>query len=81
EHAYCKPLDDERLRPLENSFSTMSVIGHGTLTRYPLIALGKLGLPITKSVPWHLGKIDDAICSMIPGARRMGSSVAVLATK
>ncbi len=81
EHAHCKPLTDDRLRPLESSFSTMSVVGHGTLTRYPLIALGKLGLPIKKSVPWHLGKIDDAVCSIIPGARRLGSSVAVLATK
>ncbi len=81
EHAFCKPLTDERLQPLKSSFSTMSVVGHGTLTRYPLIALEKLGIPISKSVPWHLGKIDDGICSLIPSVRRMGSSVAVLATK
>jgi uncharacterized protein YbaR (Trm112 family)/SAM-dependent methyltransferase len=81
EHAYCKPLTAQRLEPLKDSFSASTVIGHGTLSRYPFLALEKFGVPISKTLPWHIGKIDDAICSLIPAARRMGSSVAVLGTK
>jgi uncharacterized protein YbaR (Trm112 family)/SAM-dependent methyltransferase len=81
EDAYCKPLTGERLEPLANAFSSFSVVGHGTMTRYPLLAVEKLGVPVPKWIPWHVGKIDDALSSLIPGARRMGSSVAVLAIK
>jgi uncharacterized protein YbaR (Trm112 family) len=81
EHAYCKPLTDDRLGSLKTSFSQAEVIGHGTLTRYPLLAVEKIGIPINKLIPWHIGKIDDTICSLIPAVRKMGSSVAVLATK
>lgn len=81
EDAYCRPLNTERLEPLSRSFSTSSLVGHGTFTRYPILALDKLGLKFSKSIPWHVGKIDDAIASLIPGLRKLGSSVAVLATK
>jgi len=81
EDAYCRPLDARRLEPLGGSFSDFRVVHHGTATRYPLIGLEKLGLPVPKAVPWYLGKIDDAAFAVIPPLRRMGSSIAVLATK
>ena len=81
EDAYCRPLNRTRVGPLKSAFSSFEVVGHGTLTRYPFLALEKFGVPINKQVPWHIGRIDDAICSIIPGFRKMGSSVAVLATK
>ncbi len=81
EDAYCRPLTNDRVSPLKHSFSSFELIGHGTVTRYPFLALEKFGFSISKSIPWHIGRIDDALCSLIPGARRMGSSVTVLATK
>lgn len=81
EDAYCRPLDATRLEPLNNSFSEVRIIHHGSVTRYPLIALEKLGVKVSKAVPWYLGKADDAVCSAIPTIRNMGSSIAVLAKK
>lgn len=81
EDAYCRPIDADRLSPIERSFSSISVIQHGTITRYPLIAMDKMGLPISRALPWYLGKVDDRVCSLLPGFRRWGSSIAVLATK
>ncbi len=81
EDAYCRPLTSERLKSLDISFSSTSLIRHGTLTRYPLLALEKFGIPINKALPWHAGKMDDAISSLIPGMRKMGSSISVLGTK
>lgn len=81
EAAYCRPINAERLAPVHDAFSSIALSRHGTIARYPLIALEKFGLPISRSVPWHLGKADDAFCSLIPGLRNLGSSIAILATK
>lgn len=81
EDAYCRPLTAERLQVLAGSFTSSSLIRHGALTRYPLIALEKFGLTISKALPWHVGKVDDAIASLIPGMRKMGSSISILGTK
>ncbi|MBK9153756.1 MAG: methyltransferase domain-containing protein [Chloracidobacterium sp.] len=81
EDAYCRPLDARRLAPSWRPFSEVRIIHHGAVTRYPLIALEKLGLKVPKALPWYLGKGDDAVASLIPPIRRMGSSIAVLAKK
>ena len=81
EAAYCRPLTKARIEPLAKSFRTAHVIQHGTLTRYPFLALSKLGINVSKSIPWYFGKVDDAVCSLIPGMRGMGSSIAVLGSK
>ena len=40
-----------------------------------------LGLPL--SIEWseRLARADDFICNLIPGARKWGSALAILATK
>lgn len=81
EDAYCTPLTAKRVIPMKEQFSSFQLIQHGTITRYAFLALDKFGVKITKYLPWHVGKIDDAICSVIPGMRRMGSSIAVLGNK
>lgn len=78
---YCRPLTSSRIEPLHEIFVNSRVIQHGTLLRYPLLALNKFGVSCTLSTAWRLNQIDDALCSLIPGLRRMGSSVAILATK
>jgi uncharacterized protein YbaR (Trm112 family)/SAM-dependent methyltransferase len=78
---YCRPLDQIRVAPIHDVFNNARVVQHGTLTRYPLLALNKLGLSSNLPVAWFLNKADDAVCSVIPGLRRLGSSVALLGTK
>ena len=81
EDAYCRPLTPERIKPLKEAFKKSHVLQHGTITRYGFLALEKFGINVSKYIPWYVGKVDDAICSIIPGLRGMGSSIAVLADK
>jgi len=80
-NVHCRPLTSSRIEPLFESFSHAEIIHHGTLSRYPMIALGKLGLSLGMTAAWKVTRVDDAICSLIRPLRRFGSSVAVLATK
>lgn len=81
EDAYCTPLTPKRVEPMKQAFTASRLVQHGTITRYGFLALSKFGINVNKHVPWYVGKIDDAICSIIPGMRRMGSSIAVLGSK
>jgi SAM-dependent methyltransferase len=78
EEVHCRPLDARRLAPLQDSFSRFAVIQHGVFTRYPMIALHKVGIRTPYRLAWKLTKIDDAVASTLR-LRRYGSSVAVLA--
>jgi uncharacterized protein YbaR (Trm112 family) len=78
---YCKPLTEARLEPVKQLFTNFQVVQHGTLTRYPLLALNKFGINSSLAVAWQANQIDDAISSVIPGMRGMGSSVLILCEK
>jgi uncharacterized protein YbaR (Trm112 family) len=78
---YCKPLTAERLEPVKQLFEKYQIVQHGTLTRYPLLALNKFGINSSLSVVWHANQVDDAVSSLIPGMREMGSSIVVLCEK
>ena len=78
---HCKPLNPGRVAPFYEAFSTTRLIQHGTLTRYPLLALQKFGIASSLSTAWTCMQWDDRICSFIPGFRKMGSSVALIGTK
>ncbi len=79
--AFCRPLTRQRIAPLKDTFADHAVIQHGSLTRYPLLALAKLGLSSSLETVWRLNRLDDALCSLLPGFRRMGSSVVCLGRK
>jgi uncharacterized protein YbaR (Trm112 family)/SAM-dependent methyltransferase len=78
---YCRPLTPARIAPLRDAFSETKIVQHGTLTRYPFLALKKFGIDSSLAIVRAVGRIDDALCSLIPGLRSMGSSVAVLGRK
>jgi len=78
---YCRPMTRARIEPLFNSFGQASVIQHGTLTRYPMLALRKLGLKLPQSLIWRINALDDRLCSRVPGLRAKGSSAAVLGAR
>lgn len=77
-NAHCSPLDQERMRALNRSFQSSSVVHHGALLRYPLLALGKFGIGNSAEFVWKAIRLDDALASASPRIRQAGSSVAVL---
>jgi len=80
EQVHCRPLDRKRLAPLGDSFPAFRVVQHGTFTRYPMLALEKLGLATPGWLAWKLTELDDALSSLL-GLRAYGSSVAIMAEK
>ena len=74
---FCRPLTTARVGPLFDAFDAARVVHHGTFARYPLIALGKLGVVPSRRVLRAVAEIDDKIASALR-LRRFGSSVAVL---
>jgi len=81
DHASCQPLTKKRLEPFHEAFRDSRVIHHGTMLRYPLLLLHKLGFPSSLSTARLFNRLDDGFCSMIPGLRRMGGSIALLGEK
>ena len=80
-NVFCRPLTQARVAPLFTSFGQAKKEQYGTLTRYPVLALSKFGISVPFRMMWQLYRIDDAVCSCIPGMRGFGSSVALFGTK
>lgn len=78
---FCSPMTAERVRPLKGFFSSVNVIHHGALTRYPTIVAQKAGLRLSLPRAEWITRLDDAVCDCIPGARNFGSGLCLLATK
>ncbi len=78
---HCRPLTKRRIDSLYKTFRTASIKQHGTLFRYPLLALSKLGIKTSLETAWRINCVDDAICSLVPGLRGFGSSIAVFSEK
>jgi uncharacterized protein YbaR (Trm112 family)/SAM-dependent methyltransferase len=74
----CRPMEVERVRPLFHTFDSASVLHHGTFTRYPLIALGKLGIRPRSETVDRITRFDDRLATR-SSLRKYGSSVALLA--
>jgi len=75
---HCRPMTAARVEPLFAAFDDARVVHHGSLTRYALIALERLGHSVKISTAWKINAIDDFVCSFVPPLRRMGSSIALL---
>jgi ubiquinone/menaquinone biosynthesis C-methylase UbiE/uncharacterized protein YbaR (Trm112 family) len=80
-NAFCSPLDKRRVSPIYSAFSNAQYIQHGSLTRYPAIVAQKAGIALSVPRAAWVADIDDTICNCIPFARKLGSGVALLATK
>ena len=80
-NAFCSPLDKSRIAPLFGAFRRAECTQHGSLTRYPSIVAQKAGIKLSVPQAAWITDVDDAICNCIPFARKLGSGMAVLATK
>jgi SAM-dependent methyltransferase/uncharacterized protein YbaR (Trm112 family) len=79
--AQCSPLTPERVAPLHDAFANVTVTHHGALTRYPTLALAKLGWFLPIRFLYRLFTVDDALTRRFPRLRRQGSSVSVVARR
>ncbi|MGA9812631.1 MAG: methyltransferase domain-containing protein [Terriglobales bacterium] len=77
---HCRPLDRQRVSTFQRVFRVAEVRQSGTLLRYPMIAAGQMGLPISVGVAWRLMRADDFICTVLR-LRSLGSCVAILAER
>jgi SAM-dependent methyltransferase len=77
-NVFCRPLSWDRVHTLNESFTGSGVIQHGTLSRYPLIALSKLGVLIPSPWVWNITAVDDRVSSFLR-LRSYGSSACVFA--
>jgi SAM-dependent methyltransferase len=78
---HCVVLSQERVEPFLGTFQRAEVVHHWALSRYPLIALSKLGLSVKRETVWRIGGVDDAVTARWPRVRDQGSSVALMATR
>lgn len=75
----CRPLDATRLKALRSTFrGTVDIRQHGALTRYPLLALAKLGIRPPKDRLIRLMLRDDAVAGPL---RRLGGSISITGTR
>ncbi|SDC38537.1 Methyltransferase domain-containing protein [Geodermatophilus telluris] len=77
----CVVLTAGRVAVPFGGLDALTVVHHGALTRYVLLALTRAGLKFDRRVVWRIGRIDDAISSAIPHLRDTGSSVAILGVR
>ena len=80
-NSFCKPIDQQRLRPLFEQFDTAKAIHHGTITRYAIAVAEKFGLRPSPSLCSKIIEVDDRACSLVPGLRGAGSGLTLLGTK
>ena len=83
---HCTPLDAARTAPVHTVFDpaqhdSADVTRHGAVTRYPMLALWKLGIRPGAVVLARISRWDEHLCRAVPVLRRLGSSVTVRATK
>ncbi|KRQ10143.1 methyltransferase domain-containing protein [Bradyrhizobium manausense] len=78
---FCSPITEERAAPFFRAFASADCVHHGAITRYPAIVAQKAGFKLSVPKAEWVTRADDAICNCIPFARKMGSAIAMLATK
>lgn len=77
-NSYCRPLNKDRLTPMQDVFGRLQLLHHGPLLRYLALALDKgLNRPLSPRAGLRMTRVDDAL----PLPSRLGGSVAVLATR
>ena len=75
---HCVVLTADHVQEPFSGFDELRVLHHGALTRYPLIALTKAGIRLSRRTIWRIGGVDDAVTGAFPRLRDSGSSVAIL---
>ncbi len=75
---HCIPLDEARIGPFLEAFDDAQVVHHGALTRYPLLALSKLGVRLPFRAVWRINSADDTFSDRVSSLRGAGSSICLV---
>jgi SAM-dependent methyltransferase/uncharacterized protein YbaR (Trm112 family) len=78
---HCVVLTADRVHEPFSGFDGLRVVHHGALTRYPLLALMKAGIRLSRRTVWRIGRVDDVLSGAFPRLRDSGSSVAILGSR
>ncbi|HWL01463.1 MAG TPA: methyltransferase domain-containing protein [Microbacteriaceae bacterium] len=78
---HCRPLTSDRLASMTTSFARPRIEHHGAISRYPMIAFGKLGIRIKARTAGRIMAADDWLTRRWRALHRQGSVVAVLGEK
>ena len=76
----CRPIDSARLDQVPSEID-VQLKKFGTFSRYPMLALAKLGIRPSQNVVWAIFTVDDLVASVIPKARSIGSSLCLTMSK
>jgi hypothetical protein len=76
----CRPMTSDRARPLCED-DDASVVHHGALTRYPLLASAQLGRELRPPVAHRVTRLDDACSTLVGPKRDIASCTVVLDTR
>lgn len=76
---FCRPLTEARMKAFWEVFPEGRLSRHGSLFRYPLIALTKFGVSVPLGNMWQLENLDRTITDRLPVLAKLASSCAVLA--
>ena len=77
---FCKPITPERLAPMIEQFSDITVNHHGPVLRYMFLALEKVNLDFPIKTMFKISKIDDSLGKAV-GLRKYGGSIMIAGTK
>ncbi len=78
---FCRPIDPERLKPIETTFPSHTVSRHGPFLRYLFLGFEKLGLKLPVSTMMRIARVDDALGSVFGLTRRFGGSIVIVGQK
>lgn len=79
---YCRPFTTDRANPLFATFNNARMVHHGAFTRYPLLAMSKLGIHLKLPTIYSIIRADDRVTStLLPALRKWGSSISLLGTR
>jgi SAM-dependent methyltransferase len=75
---HCRPLDDKRMQPFFRQFSG-KVVHHSLISRYAMLAIGKLGLTVPFDMVFAIMHFEDSLTPSF--LMKYGSGVSILGTK
>jgi uncharacterized protein YbaR (Trm112 family)/SAM-dependent methyltransferase len=73
----CRPLTGVRLEEASATLPSLRVTRHGAMTRYPLIALQKFRIPLSRDLVLRVMTADDVLAGRAPPLRGLASSVCI----
>nr|WP_243435731.1 methyltransferase domain-containing protein [Acanthopleuribacter pedis] len=80
-NVHCRPINPERIAPMQQQFKDMTVSRHGPLLRYAFLALAKLRINMPISVMMKVMQVDNYLGKPFGLGAKYGGSLVMAGTK